>query len=97
MQKDFSWQLIHDVSSLSCGLLLSITDNAFIVKNLQDNTILQILPIEDFISEYCKYLGEILASIKSKLSCSFEDETVFYDSLTSEKISQICESNCLLF
>ena len=98
MRKDFSWQLIHDdVSSISCGLLLSTANRAFVIKNLQNNTILQILPTDDFISEYCKYPNEILAAIKSKLSYSFEYKTVFYDSLAAEMISQLCESNCLLF
>ena len=100
MQKDFTWQLIsNNLLSSSCGLLLSTTDNSFIIKNLQDNTILQTLPFEDFFSEYCKYPSEILASIKRILSCSsdYDYKTVFYDSLASEKISDLCKSNCLLF
>lgn len=98
MQNDFSWQRIHDgVSSLSRGLLLSTTDNAFIVKDLQNNTVLQILPFVDFISEYCKYSREIFSSIGRKLSRSSCHKIIFYDSLASEKISQLCESNRLLF
>lgn len=97
MQKDFTWQQVQDLSTLSRGLVLSATDNFFIIKNIQDNTILQELPIHDFISDFCKYPCEIFNLIQKKLSCSFDDETIFFDNVTAERISQLSEANCLLF
>jgi len=97
MHNDITWQLLDTKASLSSGLLLSRANNAFIIKDLKDNSVFQTLEFKEFISDKCKYPCEIFALIKNKLSCSFDCKTIFYDSFASETIIRLCESNRLLF